>query len=331
MKVYGLAFIKNGEKFDYPYIESLQSLSPLVEEIYVNVGICDDGTRENVEKVKNVKIFDVEWDDNRSDRGHILSDMTNLVLNKLRREKSGPEDSDSWVIYLQSDEVIHESEERMILEDIKRAQELGHDCVRFRYLHFLGSHNKVALHKRWYPQEIRAIKLQSDILSLGDAQTFENYTNPFESDAHIYHYGHVRDEVAYKQKMKKFHTYYNSGFHLYRKNLKRLIKDFLRNDELTSFYGDHPKCMQDRIKRIGGTYIAPEVDEVAIWGDLSNISSEFIEKINARKVLFNQNGKINVYMEKFRNKASAEYARDWTPEFRLLMALSDKGVGIKKG
>lgn len=38
MKVYGIAFIKNGVKFDYPFKESLGSLLPLVDKIYINVG-----------------------------------------------------------------------------------------------------------------------------------------------------------------------------------------------------------------------------------------------------------------------------------------------------
>jgi len=80
MKIYGIAFIKNGVKFDFPFKESLLSMVDLVDKIYINVGLSDDTTLKEVKKIPKVEIIEVDWDDRRSDGGHILSDMTNIAI-----------------------------------------------------------------------------------------------------------------------------------------------------------------------------------------------------------------------------------------------------------
>lgn len=327
MKIYGLAFVKNGVSFDYPFIESLRSIEPLVEATYINVGISEDGTLDEVAKCPKVKIIEVDWEESRSDKGHILSDMTNLPLKQMREEI---DDESAWVFYLQSDEVVHEYDLETIRADIAAAEAQGCDVVRFRYLHFFHEHNTIALHSRWYPQEIRAFKLKTNILSHGDAQTFSGWNKAYESDAHIYHYGHVREKDAYKSKMSRMHRYYNSGFNLFRKGIKRKLKDFLRNDRLYPFYGDHPEVMRERIARLGGDFIRPEVDCVNIRGELNGVSQEFLGRINAKKVVFEKNEGIEVPLAIAPEKSESDFARPWTPEFRLLVALSMKGVGLKK-
>jgi hypothetical protein len=328
MKILGLAFLKNGIKFDYPFLESLQSMQPLVDQVYINVGLSNDGTKEALAPIDKLKIIDVDWDDARSDRGNILSDMTNLPLSKMREDFAGS--SDVWVLYLQSDEVLHEAELEQIKEDIARAHQEGCDVVRFRYLHFLNEHNTLALGAQWYPQEIRAFKLNTPILSLGDAQTYSGWTKAFESDAHIYHYGHVREQEAYKQKMDRMHRYYQSGFKLFRKRIKMFFKDLYRNDRLFNFFGDHPAVMEKRIERLGGTYIQPAADVVSLMGPVEQLSPEFLKKINAREVLLNKAGGIEIKLNGIPTQSWSPIARAWTLEFRWLLALSRRGVGLRK-
>src|SRR5690606_38027268 len=144
MKIYGIAFIKNGIKFDFPFKESMLSMAPIVDKIYVNVGISDDGTLEAVKKIPKVEIIEVDWDDRRSDSGHILSDMTNIAINKLREEV---QDEDAWAIYLQSDEVIHEDDFDRIKADLQSANDQGCDVMRFRYMHFWQKSHHLAIGK----------------------------------------------------------------------------------------------------------------------------------------------------------------------------------------
>ena len=43
MKVSGFTFVRNVVKYDYPVVESIRSILPVVDEFIVNVGWCVDG------------------------------------------------------------------------------------------------------------------------------------------------------------------------------------------------------------------------------------------------------------------------------------------------
>ena len=51
--VSGFSIIRNGDALGYPYLESLRSLAPYVDEIVLALGDCDDTTRISVEKLKS--------------------------------------------------------------------------------------------------------------------------------------------------------------------------------------------------------------------------------------------------------------------------------------
>src|SRR6185312_5491875 len=89
MKVSGFTLIRNGTEFDYPYLESLRSLLPLVDELVVNVGIGTDDTLERIktfaetEGKGKVVFFESRWpldDPEKKKGGLILSEQTNLAL-----------------------------------------------------------------------------------------------------------------------------------------------------------------------------------------------------------------------------------------------------------
>ena len=207
MRLYGFAILRNGIKYDYPFLESLQSLDPIVEKTYLALGDSEDKTNELINENDRLNITHTIWDDNYREGGKILSQQTNLILEKLKNDYGDQENN--WGFYLQCDEVLNEEEYSKILEDISCADKMGYDAVRFKYLHFWQSHEQIAISRKWYPHEIRAIKLKSDIKSWGDAQSFKNYKKIYESDAHIFHYGHVREESSYRIKKKDILTYYH--------------------------------------------------------------------------------------------------------------------------
>src|SRR5690606_11811546 len=125
--------------------------------------------------------------------------MTNYALKEQRRKHAG---RGGWAILLQADEVLHEADLNQLKQDIILAEAEGKDCLSLRYLHFWKSHYQVAYEKRWYPQEIRVIKLDSDIWNYGDGQTFSGQVGVYDSDVAVFHYGHVREEDKYQQKMQ---------------------------------------------------------------------------------------------------------------------------------
>ena len=56
MKVSGFTFIKNAEMLGYPFIESIQSVLPIVDEFVIAVGESDDNTLEIIKSIKDDKL-----------------------------------------------------------------------------------------------------------------------------------------------------------------------------------------------------------------------------------------------------------------------------------
>lgn len=46
IRVSGFTFLRNIVKLDYPAVESIRSVLPIVDEFIVNIGPSDDGTEE---------------------------------------------------------------------------------------------------------------------------------------------------------------------------------------------------------------------------------------------------------------------------------------------
>ena len=53
MKVSGFSFCRNAVLYDYPVVESIRSILPIVDEFVVNVGRCDDGTLDLIHDRQN--------------------------------------------------------------------------------------------------------------------------------------------------------------------------------------------------------------------------------------------------------------------------------------
>jgi len=56
MKVSGFTFVRNGVKYDYPFLESINSLLPICDEIVVAVGQSEDDTLERIKLLNSSKI-----------------------------------------------------------------------------------------------------------------------------------------------------------------------------------------------------------------------------------------------------------------------------------
>ncbi len=254
MKVSGFTILRHGEKFDYPYLESLRSLLPLVDELVVNVGLGEDETLGRLiefaerEGHGKVVLFESHWplDDPEKRRGgQILSDQTNLALERC---------SGDWCVYLQADEVLHEKD----YPAVRRAMEeylyepMVHGLL-FRYVHFYGSFDVVRESRGAYRREVRIIKRDSGSKSVGDAQSFrlplDEKPNVVLIDASIYHYGWVRPPEVMKEKTFFMDTLYHGtktpteGSTSTGENYR-----YKKIWGLYPFDGTHPKVMLDRIR-----------------------------------------------------------------------------------
>lgn len=347
MRLFGFSLLRNGVKYDYSFHESLTSLSGITEKIYLALGEGEDNTAEVLEKYDFLHIIPTVWDHNMRKSGLILSQQTNIALDGLRKDFE--QEDGVWGFYLQADEVINEEDYEKMKRDIAYANEHGYDAVRFRYLHFWSSHNKIAVDFQWYPQEIRAVRLKSNVKSCLDAQGFEGFEKVYESDAFIYHYGHARSDEGYEEKYKEFHKWWHASEKAIARSKRKFEKrTSARTLKLLPYFGTHPSLMQKRIEEANDVFEQATAKEVYILADKSIFSEEFIAQINAEQVhwVTEENYKKAPkdqlvilepgFWQKLRYKSEvptktySDLARTWTPETILTLKLAEKGVGLKK-
>jgi len=197
MRVSGFTIIRKGVQFGFPFVESIRSGLPLVDEFVVAVGDCDDGTYEGVVGIGSpkLKVFRTTWDPEMKSRGLILSQQTNLALDRCTGD---------WCVYLQADEVLHEKElERIRLAmqaNLHRRHVLG---LSFRYKHFMGSYH--ILNALGYRRQVRIVRGGVGVRSIGDACGFgyrgSKLRPPLDwrvrsTGAWVYHYGWVKPPPA---------------------------------------------------------------------------------------------------------------------------------------
>ncbi|MBI5857669.1 MAG: glycosyltransferase family 2 protein [Sphingobacteriales bacterium] len=248
MKICGFTFVRNAVKFDYPIVESVKSLLPLVDEIIVLVGKSEDGTLELIRSIPSdkIKIHESVWDESLKEGGRVLAVETDKAFALV------PKDYD-WAFYLQADEVLHEKDYPVILESSKKY--MNHKKVQgliFKYIHFFGSYDYVGNSRRWFPYEVRMIRPNQGIYSYRDAQGFRNKKDikllVKNSGACVYHYGWVRHPQKQLEKLNSFYGLWNGEEYVVPEVKSEEQFDFAANaDAIFRFTGSHPAVMQKRI------------------------------------------------------------------------------------
>ncbi len=110
----GFTYVRNGFKYGYPFIPSILSLLPVVDELIVVVGDSTDGTREAIVALNEpkIKLIDTVWDEKKREGGSIFADQSNLGLAQI---------SGQWAVHLQVDEVLHEDDQQKLRQLIYTA------------------------------------------------------------------------------------------------------------------------------------------------------------------------------------------------------------------
>ncbi|HEY8278967.1 MAG TPA: hypothetical protein VIH99_05045 [Bdellovibrionota bacterium] len=343
LSLHGFSLIRNGLKYDYPFRESLGALRLLCDSVVVAVGRSEDGTEQELARL-NLEQVPTIWDEQKRQGGVILSEQTNIALNELRRRHPK-----GWGFYLQADELISEQDFARIRQDLVEAERLDCDCISFRYLHFWQSYERICVGKRWYPQEIRAIRLDRSIESYGDAQSFRGWKKKFESDAVIYHYGHVREAAAYEKKKNDFHRWWHPDADL-AQVIARGEKDD-RHEETVTYLGPHPALMDSRIGIQGGLS-RPGRESVKVFGDPRDYSRDFLDRVQAtlewsqdERVILKEKTEDVVWLRPVSflgrvlsfgaqrstvpEKMASPQARPWSKEFQALLRFSERGVRLR--
>ena len=252
MKVSGFTFIRNAVLYDYPIIESINSILPLCDEVVVAVGKSDDDTLGLIQSIDSakIKIIETEWDLSLREGGQVLAVETNKAFAAVAQ------DSD-WCFYIQGDEVVHEKYHSTIRKAMNEYKDHKNvEGLLFKYLHFYGSYSFVGDSRKWYRREIRIVKNNKDISSYKDAQGFRINGDKLrvkEIEAYIYHYGWVKPPEQQSAKIKNFQKHWYDDDYIKEKKPNEAF-DYSTIDSLKKFDGTHPKVMQDRIKRVNWNF-----------------------------------------------------------------------------
>ena len=242
MKISGFTIVRNAIRYRYPVVESISSILPICDEFIVNVGDSQDKTLELIQSIRNpkIKIIQTVWD---MDKGStVLSEQTNIALKECQGD---------WAFYLQTDEVIHEQDLPRLVANMKESlSDLSIDALRFRWLHFYGSHYRYRIDAGWYQKQDRIIRNNGQIRSCGDAYAFERIDGqPLRTHmtgCFVYHYGWVQmpqDMVLRKTNAQSI------GYASVSEQQPVTRHDYGDLNRFPVYFGSHPRVMKALIQQ----------------------------------------------------------------------------------
>ena len=249
VKISGFTFIRNTVRFDYPIVESIKSILPIVDEFIVNVGPDEDGTLDLIQSIGDPKIKTIQsqWNPNVNAGGYLYSQQTNIALFNC---------TGNWAFYLQADEVVHEEDIPIIMDYVDRY--LNDDSVEgltLWHLDFWGDYRTLL---NVYPyrgqRRCRLIKPHCFVLSRGDAAGFTVHPKykekgrkirVLETGARLFHYGNVRSSGVLYEKSHSVQKYHSER--CFEDNRLDFYNHFPRQF-VAPYEGTHPKVMAKRIK-----------------------------------------------------------------------------------
>lgn len=246
MKVAGFTIIKNAVLNDYPIVEAVKSILPMVNEMIILIGDCADETIALIESIQDpkIKIHHSQWDPALRSGGAVLAVETNKAMQYISPDAD-------WAFYIQGDEVVHEQYHATILKacnEYKDAQAV--EGLLFKYLHFYGTYDFVGDSRTWYRNEVRVIRNDRRIQAYKDAQGFRKQGQKLKVkaiDAYVYHYGWVKSPEQMMKKQKAFSKLWHSDEALSAYMAQPDYFDYSQFDSLELFKGTHPQVMQARI------------------------------------------------------------------------------------
>ena len=250
MKVSAFTFIKNGQILGYPFIQSIQSILPIVDEFVINVGQSEDDTLTLIQSINNPKIRIIQstWNDNMHDRGYVYGQQKMIAQFNCTGD---------WAFYIEGDEVYHEDD----LGKIRASMQMHVDnpeveALVFDFYHFYGNANSYLDSPGWYRSEARIIK--NSVRSYApdglfwlvlDSNKKGRYPKAKHTGARCYHYGWVRSEEQMNLKSEKVQKYWGG---------EPAKIDYSQMDQsiIKEFSDTHPKIVKDWLPQDKGIYQA---------------------------------------------------------------------------
>ena len=241
MKVSAFTFIKNGGILGYPFIQSIKSILPIVDEFVINVGSGEDNTLEVIQAINDPKIRIIQscWNDNMKNRGYVYGQQKMVAQFNCTGD---------WAFYIEGDEIYHENDlDRIYMSMKENLDNPEAEALIFDFYHFYGNANSYLDSPGWYRSEARIIKNSLRTYApdglfwlVLDNNKTGRYPRAKHTGAKCYHYGWVRSEAQMNLKSKKVQKYWGGEANKidYSKMDQSIIKEFK---------GSHPKIIQDWI------------------------------------------------------------------------------------
>ncbi len=288
MKISGFTIIRNAIINDYPAVEAISSILPVVDEMIVAVGNSDDDTEGLIRSINSdkIKIVHSDWDLSQLPGGKVMAIETDKAFKEISPEST-------WAFYIQCDEVVHEQYHaaiRKAFEQYEHQKEvLG---LVFNYVHFYGTYDYFGNSRRWYNKEIRIIRNDARISSYRDAQGFriDGKRLPCKLiDASIHHYGWVKNPTLMDHKLRNL-----SKNWMGREMKKRIdsidgVFNYDEYDSMEIFKGTHPQVMQKRISEKNWTV---KIDVTRKRFTFKKWVMYFLEKITGKRLFSFRNFEI---------------------------------------
>ncbi len=289
MKVTGITIIKNAVINNYPIVEAIKSVLPLVDEMIVLVGDSEDDTEGLIKSIASdkIKISHSIWDKNIRTGGSVLAVETNKALQLVSADTD-------WILYIQGDEVLHEKDYPAIREAMKKYErDLKVEGLLFHYLHFYATYDYLRDGRNWYKQETRIIRNGRNIQSHRDAQGFRIGNTKIKVariPATVYHYGWVKNPKDMKTKQKNVAEFWvsdDNSLNQFRESGD--LFDFNNYDSIRKFTGTHPLVMHERIQRMNWQVVLDEKRKNIKWKYRILF---WIEKLTGKRLFTFSNHKI---------------------------------------
>jgi len=250
MKISAFTFIKNGEILGYPFIESIKSVLPIVDEFVINVGNSEDNTLEAIKSLNEPKIRIIQscWNDHMTNKGFVYGQQKMIAQYNCTGD---------WLFYVEGDEVYHENDLDYILQQMKiYEKDENVEALAMNFIHFYGNTSSYLDSPGWYRSETRIIK--SSIRSYAPDGLFwlvlrtnkkGRYPNAKLIEAYCYHYGWVRPEEKMNLKSKKVSKYWKGTY-------KKIDYSQMDQKIIKPFIGTHPKVIRSWISSEEKLFIA---------------------------------------------------------------------------
>ncbi len=274
MRISAFTFLRNGVQLAYPFVESIRSALPLVDEYVVALGQSDDGSREAIEAIddERIRIIDTQWN-GKTGRGFVYGQQKMIGMFNTTGD---------WSLYLEGDEVLHEQDIEGIRELVEQADRNARvEAIAFKYHHYYGTPNLLATGPAWYRVEPRMIR-NHDIRVIApgglyflvlDRNKRGRYPRAVETNATIHHYGWVRPIDSHHRKARQVSSYWGAP-----RDMANPYED-VDASILKPFTGEHPAVMKDWLAERANHEFSPNPDYVLSRRDRRQRIKRMIESV----------------------------------------------------